>query len=178
MSIQIIPRSEEREPFWLNFLFYLSLFLVALAAASYFIFGSLGKKAETKYGDLVLQLAKASTPEEVASENYLFEAKRKIDNFSLLLDNKRYSSQSFAFLEGVTHPKVSFSVFGLDVLSGKISLSGKTDNFQTLAQQVAVLKSQKTVSDLELSGLSLGKDGEILFSLNFILDQKIFKKNE
>jgi hypothetical protein len=178
MPIQIIPKSEERQPFWLDFLFYFSLFLVIAAASSYFILGSLKNKAEKKYNDLVLQLSQTATPQETVLEKKLTETKKKIDNFSLLLNNRKYTSQVFPLIEKITHPRVAFSSFNLEVSSGKVSLNGVTDNFQTLAQQVAALKSEKFISGVELFGLSAAKDGKISFGVSFTLDQKIFNKNE
>jgi hypothetical protein len=178
MPIQIIPRSAEKQPFWLNFLFYFSLLLAISAASSYFILGSMTNKAEKTYDNLVLQLSQTATQQEASLEKQIFDYKKKIDNFSLILNNKRYSSQVFPFIEKMTHPKVSFSSFKLDAVSGEVSLIGKTDNFQTLAQQMAVFKNEKSITKLTLSGLSAEKDGRLSFNLDFILDQGFFKKNE
>jgi hypothetical protein len=177
MPIQIIPKSEEKQPFWLNFLFYFSLLLVVLAVSSYFLLGHLKNKAEKRYDDLVLQLSQTATGEEKSLEKQIFETKKKVDNFSLLLNNHKYASQAFPLIEKLTHPDVFFSSFQMNVSTGEVMLTGVTENFQTLAQQIAALKGEKDISSLELSGLS-SENGKISFTLNFILSQEVFNKNE
>lgn len=176
MAIQLVPRPEEKKPFWVDILFYLSLILVIAAASSYFVLNSLQEKTEKKIQSLNEELVKASASPEAALEKEVLDYQKKIDDFSVLLGSYRYSSQIFPFIESITHPKVSFSSFSAVIDENSIQVSGVADSFRTLGQQLIIFKNEKLIKEVELSGISLAKEDKVSFSFSLILDPIIFTR--
>jgi len=178
MVIQIIPKQRERSSFLANTLFYFSLILLLSVAVSYFVLNNFQQKAENDIGLLEAQLAAAEASPEAVLEKEVLNYQKKINDFSSLLSSHRYSSQIFPLIESVTHPKVVFSDFSLELAKGIVTLSGITDSFQTLDQQLTILKGEKLIKTAEVSDIVLEEDGRISFNLNLVPNQQIFIQTE
>lgn len=71
----------------------------------------------------------------------------------------------FAKLESVMVPQVVLTEYEYDGEEKKVSVSGKTDNFRYVAEQIISLKSDPMFSQVEVSAVSRDKDGKIKFTL-------------
>ena len=161
-----------------NILLYFSLVLLVVVLTSYFILNNFQQKTEKEIQLLDEKLALASASPEAALEREVLNYQKKINDFSFLLASHEYSSQIFPLIESITHPKVAFSDFSLEVSKQSITLSGITDSFQTLGQQLVIFKNEKLIKEAEVSNIAFEKDGRISFDFNLILDPQIFIKNE
>lgn len=171
MAIQIEQTPET--PFWVNILFYLSLFLLAISASAYFIFGNSQKNAENEIIDLRNQLVESKSVEELALETY----QNKINDFISLLDGYVANSSAVSFIETVTHPKAQFTNIAISAKQGKVSISGKTESLQTLGQQLIIFQKDPLIKETKLTGISfLSGGGEIGFTFELLLDSSLFQK--
>ncbi|MFC1789413.1 PilN domain-containing protein [Patescibacteria group bacterium] len=170
MAIQF--EQKIKTPLWVNVLFYLSLILLIVIISSYFILKNSQVKADEKLIELDSQLATSKTTEEISLENY----QNKINDFIFLTNKYMANSKFFDFIEKVTHPEVQFTSIAISADKKTVSLSGQTDNFQTLGQQLIVFKEEPLIHETTLSSISLGGEDEVSFNFNFLLDQIIFKK--
>jgi hypothetical protein len=178
MVIQIIPKQPEGRSILANILLFVSVALVISATTSYFILDNSLKKTEEKIVSLDKKLALENSSERVALEKEVSTYQKKINDFSTLLSGHIYSSQLFPFLENLTHPKVAFSDFSADMDKKNITLSGVTDSFLTLGQQLIIFKAEKLILSVQLSNIAFEKDGKISFDFNLALDPQIFKNNQ
>lgn len=106
-------------------------------------------------------------------------AKRKIDDFSYVFGEHRNPSQFFDYFHNLCHPRVSFSSLGLNVKNGTADLAGSAESFLVLAQQLYVLGNQEdNINNVYLTGLSLGKAGEVGFGLSLTFSPRLFKFNQ
>lgn len=170
MAIQFDSRGEKTVA-WLNILFYFSLVLIIVAAASYFLMKNSNKKADMALQELESQLVQSKTAQEYTLENY----QNKINDYKYLLENYIFSSQFFGFLEKNTHPKVQFLKVQMVADSGKVQLSGLTDSFQSLGQQLIIFKKEGQIKEINLSDISFGDENEVRFSFSLVLDPKVLK---
>ena len=175
MAIQIVPKDIAKKPFWLNILFYFSLVLLIGLSASYFTLNYFIQKADQRIQELDEELEKAKTPEEIALEGEVLGYQEKIGDFSVLIKDHRFNSNLFSFLENLTHPKVWFSNFTLDSEIKKVKISGETESFQTLGQQLIIFQNEEHIKKVDLSNIALGERGKIEFDFDLLLDPKIFK---
>ncbi len=171
--VEIVPRSTEKESQEVGILFYISILFLVLSIISYFVFFSLQKRAETTRQNLLDQIQK-ETPAEIISlkekvENY----EKKIKDFTPLLKKHILASNFLKFLEEKTHPQVFFTEINLDLEKSMVDLSGQTDNFFILGQQLLILEQEPLISELKLDQLAIGKEGKIDFVLNFSFSPKI-----
>ena len=174
--VEIIPKPTPKLPFkWLNILFYFSLILVLFSIFSFFLIDHFQRKAFQTLEDLESTLAREKTPEEVALEKEIFGYQKKINDFSILLESYQPPLNFFPVLEKNSHPKVQFTDFSLNPKNLQAILSGKTESFQTLDQQLSIFKKENLIKDVNLSKLFIGKEGEVEFTLNLSLSPAIFK---
>ncbi len=178
MVFQIIPKQQERSSSLANILLYFSLVLVLVILAGYFILNNFQQRAEKDIQLLDKNLAAASASPEAALEKEILNYQKKINDFSSLLASHTYSSQIFPLIESITHPKVAFSNFSLEASKASVTLSGITDSFQTLDQQLAIFKKEKLVKEVKISDIAFEKDGKISFSFGLVMDPQIFTKTE
>lgn len=173
MAIEIVPPEEIKKVSWLKVISYLCILLLILGVATYFMFDLVQERYHQRIQDLEKDLAK--TPEEKTLEEEVLGIKRKIDDFNLLLVLHQLPLNIFTLLEESTHPKVWFSDFGLDSEKGVSNISGEADSFEVLSQQISLLKEKEFIKNLNLSGVSLGKEGGVNFSFGLILAPQLFK---
>ena len=62
----------------------------------------------------------------------------------------------------------------LNVKDGKLRLDGHTENFRDLGEQMLLQRENKFVEDVKLRKVSFNKTGGIDFSLELLLNPKIF----
>ncbi len=168
--VEIIPKETPPIPKWLNILFYFALALLIFSIVSYFILGSSLRNAQKNLVDLKNTLAGEETPEKIALEKEVLNYDKKVKDFSRLIVQHLTSSKIFVFIEKTCHPKVWFSRFSLDPRSGQATFSGKAQSFESLGQQLLILKDESLVKSLGLKKVSIGKEGEINFELSLSLD--------
>jgi len=175
--VKIIPRPKPKIPGWLNFLFWLSLLLGFCVIGSYFYLRYQISALEKKENSLETQISELERKiDEDLKKEGVAEISEKIKYFSKLLKEQKTPSKVFEFLKSVTHPRVQITSLNLDVKNYKMSLEAVTDNFQTLAEQILVLRENQNVQNLEVLNISLTKEGKVEFALNFTLKEEIFKK--
>ena len=179
MAIQLTPQRKEitDKTLWVTILFYFSLALFLVAGASYFVLDYFVANSSDELAAVETDIRQASSEEEEAQEKEVLKKQELIKNFSKLLAEHRFVSSFFTDLELWCHPRVWFSQIGLSVNDSSVSLSGQTDNFQTLGQQMIVLKNNQLVKNIDLSNISMGTESRINFNLNIVFNPQIFSYN-
>ena len=173
--VEIIPRKAVELPFWLKILFYALVTLLVVAFLSYFILGHFQKKSLASSQNLEAEISGEKTPQKVALEEEILSYQKKIGDFGLILDHRLSPSKFFDFLEENTHPQTWFSQISLSPEAGLAVVSGHAETFSALGQQIQILKRETTLKNIDLAKISLGKKGEIEFTLNLSFDNQFFK---
>lgn len=170
--VEIIPKPIAKPPSWVNILFYFSIVLLIGVISGYFLLNNFIKKSEATLQNLETSLAKEKTLEEQLLEKEIISYQKKIEDVGSLLKEKKFSSKVFGLLERITHPKVSFSSFTFDSAQSLVKLVGSTENFQTLGQQILLLKKEPLIKEINLSEVSIREERKISFTLYLLLDPK------
>jgi len=174
MAIEIVPKKGVEVPSWQNHLLYFLIFLLIILVAGYFTLNYFTKKSEQKLQDVEATIKKARTDERVKLESELKELREKIDDLAPLLLSHKKTSNFFVTLEKNTHPKVFFVDLNFDTKSSSVELSGQTDDFITLGQQLLIFQKSPTFQNLKLSKVEINKEGKIKFTFNFSLNPQLF----
>jgi hypothetical protein len=148
--------------------------VVLATLLSYGIFTQLTKNSETILKEKERLFEANKTPEILTLEKNITNYGDKIDTFSVLISNHKLGSQFFSFLKRITHPNVFYQGIDLDIKNNKVTLSGQTESFRTLGQQMSVLGNEEMVSDAQLSDININKEGRIEFSVVISLNPKVF----
>ena len=172
--VEIIPKKAPPIPRWLNILFYFSLALLIFSIISYFVLGNSLKKNQETLVELEDSLAQEKTPEKISLEKEILKSQRKANDFSQIIEEHLKTSEIFEILQKNCHPRVKLSQFNLESRQNHVLLSGDTDSFESLGQQLLILKDEYFVESASLEKVSISKEGEILFSLSLSLDPQTF----
>lgn len=176
MEIGLIPKKPTEKPLWQIVLFYSSigfLFLVTLAAI---ILSYAGGKTKLEITRLDQELNRPKTTAETQLEKKVLQAQERISSFKSLLESAKPASKIFTLLEKTTHPQVVFAQLDFSAAGNKISLSGQTDNFQTLGQQLLIFQSEPLIAKSSLDQLGIGKGGAVEFGISLVLSDQLFKQ--
>jgi hypothetical protein len=133
-------------------------------------------KTEKTIESIEAQAAQLENSEEAALEKEVLTNQKKIKQFNFLINDYEYSSNAFGFLENLTHPKVYFSSFSLNIESGEMSLSGMADGFESLNQQLEIFQQEPKITTVTLSNVGFSEDSDISFSFVLKLDPTVFQK--
>jgi Tfp pilus assembly protein PilN len=173
--VEIIPKKVDETPSWQKILFYVLVLVAVLLIITYFVLFYLQNQAEVTLSSLEARLQEVRDPEVSKMEAKVISYKKKVDDFAPFLNTHIMNSNFFNFLERNAHPQVVFKDLSLNADIGRVTLSGKTDNFLSLGQQLAVLDESPMVKNLVLSHVSLNDKGGVDFNLNLLLDENIFR---
>jgi len=172
MAIEIVPRPKIKIPRWV--FIALAIFVISLLGLtiSYFYFDKSSEELSQEIQEKEKALIK--TPLERALEEDILSKEKKISSFSNLILVHRKSFNIFNFLEKVCHPQVSFSEFDFTSQKELIEVEGQATSFVVLGQQILILKKEESIKKINLSEVSIGKEGEIEFSLQLTLGPQSF----
>jgi hypothetical protein len=175
--IDIIPKPIKESPQWQVILFYISIVLFIISLGAFGVVSYLEKKSQDNLEEVNQKLSEEETVKITALENEIIPYKEKIDEFAPFLREHILSTKIFAFLEEKTHPGVFFSNTKISIQPEDITveLSGLTDSFLSLGQQLMILESESIIKEANLSKIALGKTGGIEFHLAILLKNELVR---
>jgi hypothetical protein len=176
--VGIIPKPIKKTSKLYELAPYISFGLVVLVILTYGVLFFIENRTSKTLWELEDKIAQVGTKDEKNLETQLLLDKQKIDDFSNLFADHTKASEFFKFLEENCHPKIWFNKFELSTQDSQVILTGETSNFETLGQQMVIFKGQETIMSIEISDLSVAKNGRANFTISLSLDPKIFKYNE
>ena len=173
MPIEIISKPEvKRNP--LSIILLIVFLIVALSlSGTYFYFSTVSKELDASVKKLQEKLVK--TPEEKALEEQLVAYETKINDFAEVLSKHKRTPGALEFLEQNCHPDIWFSSFDFTSTDNKVLVSGQAKTFAALEQQLGIFKKNDKLKEVNLSGISISKEGDVSFSFQLTLDSQIFK---
>ncbi len=173
--VEIIPKPIEQAAQWEKVLLYVLMFLVVVLTISYFLLTNLEERSSVYNQELEIKIAQGRTTQRISLEEESFEQKKKIETIFPFLEAHTLSLEFFEFLESKTHPRIFFSKLNLNTEESKAILTGTTDSFSTLDQQLLVFNQDSLVEDLLLTAASLNKQGGVDFNLEIYLNKNFFQ---
>lgn len=174
MAIEIIPKKEKRIKKWEELLSLVCILILIASLISIPVLILVEKKAQERIQNLKEKIELAKSEEIRKMEEEISKYQTKITNFHNLIANHYFPSKIFPVLEENTHPKVFFSKFDFSSKNFKVLLSGTTENFVSLAQQISVLEESK-IGKIELTKVSIDEKGKINFDLEISIREEILK---
>ncbi len=157
----------------------LALVLVILTLLIYGGLNFYGQSLDKQLNDIKSQLEETNKQRDVAFEKEVISLEKSLKNLKILLKNHIYWSDFFAKLENLVVPQVSFSNFKAEFKDDKsinLTLKGRTSSYTQLAKQMASFGQEPLVSDITVSGITIGAQGGVEFTLNINLLKDVFLK--
>lgn len=178
MAIELIPKQEIRKSVLKNALFYAALLLLLIVVFAYLALFYWAKKTSQTIEDLNYQLIEMRTEEIKEMEKTVLTYQKKINLWGQLIDSHKYPLNFFTYLESLTHPRVYFRDFSLDVEQLKVEVSGNAESFTALGQQVLIFQGADLFKNVDLSAIGIGEEAGADFSIDFSVSNEIFKPLE
>lgn len=175
MAIEIIPKPAAKLPFWQNALFYFSIAILLLSVFTYFILDFFIQKAEDTSQALEETLTQQKTPQQKSLETKVLGYREKIGDFESLINSHAYSSKFFEFFQRLSHPQIWFSTITLNLKNHDLMIEGLSDSFSVVGQQLIIFQQENLIKKVNLSNLSIGKEGKVEFTFNLSFDSVVVK---
>ena len=172
--VEIIPKEVSKPSKVLKIMLYFAIFLLLLSTAGYFVMNNFLDKAKNNLASIESEISQVMTPEKVTLEREVLFSKGEIDRFANLVNQHLETSAIFGIVQRVTHPKVWFSKFDLDSRQKTFQLTGETENFESLGQQVLIMRNEEAISIINLDTVSTTRDGRVGFVLSLALKSNAF----
>jgi hypothetical protein len=175
MAIDLIPKPPKETLPWEKAMTVASFVFLAGAISFLVILGWLSSNTKREVTRLTQELNKEKTVEEQKLENEVLGDQKYLAAFAFFIDSKKPLLPVLSLIEKTTHPQVFFSKTDYSAKDNKISLSGKTDNFQVLGQQHILFKNATQIKESNLLQAGIGKTGFVELSFEIFLNPGIFK---
>lgn len=179
MAIEITPQKKSRATLFATIAGIIAAFLILTLAGSYLYFyitnrGLADKIQELKDNSLDLDQTIRN------KENELSVFQRRIDDFGFLLTKHKYILNVFSAIEGKTIPFMWFKSFEFQPETDRaVLLSGETNSFFAIEQQIAVFKGHNLIEDVNLGEITINEEeGKIEFGLRLVFSPEIFEFKE
>ncbi len=173
--VQIIPKQFHQKKSKIGqVLVLLSLVLIGVVLAGYFILKSQTAKANSSLEDVKSQLSNIQTQQDVQLQGKIFEYRKKIKDIKLLLSQRKRVGDFLNFLSSFVHPNLYFTELNLDLDKGEATLEGVSPDFASIGQQIDIFQKQDFIQKAELMDVSL----EEASGIKFTLDVSLFAKDE
>ncbi|MEK7664057.1 MAG: hypothetical protein AAB340_01215 [Patescibacteria group bacterium] len=159
----------------IDYLFYFTSILLAATVFSYLIFNFKVQLQSQRIQDVEKESLNLVTGERRVFNNKVLDYKKKIDDFSTIINNHKVTSSVFSFIEENTLPDVWFSDFSMQGANNEINLSGQALNMEVLSRQVEIFeRNQDYIESINVLESQTNSTGKVSFVLNLFFDSKIF----
>ena len=177
-AIEQLGREPIRTPGWSGrvLMFTGTIFFLALAVYFGITFGSLPYWISRGSGvDQKIEVFKKQVPPEKQEEALVFYS--QLANLKGLIENQKFSSAAFPFLERATQGGVYFSRFTLDLPQNKITLSGNARILDDISRQLFAFNQSAEIDRVIFGGATLGADNVWNFGVTLFLKNSTLKRN-
>jgi len=171
--MEIIPKETPKIPPWIDILFYVSVGLLIFVFISIFLISQAMNAAEKTSLELDNKITSENS-KSAALKKEILTYKKKINDFSGVINGHMETSNVFGFIESLCHPRVWFTNFDLGARDGAVRLTGEAQSFQDLGQQMIIFKKESLIKKTNLGSVSMQKGGRVGFEISLTLDPSVF----
>jgi len=175
-SLKIIPKEKPKTPLLLKGLFAFFIIAISGLAVVYFVLSSQTSGLEEEGLKIDEQIIKLQAEQIREKRKEVAALAAQLADFKQILESRKLAAPIFDLLRDICHPKTQFLTFSFNQKSGQLYLEAATESFETLSQQLQILRldlegwPEAPISQAEVSDISLDQDGSVKFNLSFNLN--------
>lgn len=162
---------------------FILMLIVLVLSVSVYLGIDFGFKSylNSQIEDLNQRLAALNQAVDESSKNQLIGVYSQFINVRQLLNNRKTTSNLFAFIEQNTYSTVNYSSLKLDVNSMEIAIDGAAPDYNTLIKQVALFEKSALIEKVSLENVQMRESQrakgatEVRFSLKLTISPKLFE---
>ena len=170
--VEIIPKAPTKTPAKKGFLLSISIGLLLISLVGFFILKNIAQQAKEELTNLEATFQELKSQEK-SLEKEVLGFRKKLNNFSLLLKDHLVASKFFPILEEVAHPEIQFKNLDLNPRQKKVVISGLTDEFINLAEQLSILKNREETKNVKLNKVGISQE-KVEFEIEISLPPELF----
>jgi|SRR3989344_6384395 len=163
----------------IDYFFYLASILLAATVLSYLIFNFKVQLQNKLIQDIEKKSLSLGAGEGQVYNKKVLDYKKKIDDFAIIINNHKITSNIFSFIEENTMSDIWFSSFNMQGTTNEMKLSGEAKDMETLSRQVEIFeKKQDHIKKIGILDSQINSSGKVVFIIDITLDPKIFNYQE
>lgn len=175
MALNLFGKFKEKESLLAKYSFVVSLVLLVIVFFCYFLFSSKIYLQKKQIFTIKNDAAQYATDEQKNYDKKFANYKKKIDDFTTLINAHAVSSNIFTLLEEKTLLDVWFYNFSLSKSINELRLSGEAKDAETFSRQVQAFEKSGYITSVRVLDSRISESGKSIFILNLSLDPKVFK---
>ncbi len=170
---------EEKKSLMTEVAFYLSLILLSVIVFAWAFLNIKMTSQNQQIEELNKRMDAFNIKPYKDAEKEVLDYKKKLDDLGQILTTRKISSNVFSMIEGDTLPSVWFSGFSMSGSDNRITLTGEAETMEVFSRQVQVFeKNDSYIKTVTILGSQIQPTGKVSFSLQLILDPKIFNYSD
>jgi len=174
MALSLFNKFKEKEELISKYLLIISFAYFIIVLCCYFIILFKVNLQQNQIATLKKDSSNYSADEQKMYEKDFSKYKKKIVDFSMLVNSHNVSSNVFSFLEEKTIPSAWFYNFNLLENTSELNLSGEAKDVESFSRQVGLLEKSVYIKSVSVLDSRVSDTGGVLFILKISLDPKIF----
>lgn len=143
----------------------LSFFILILVGVGYFLLLNYRNGLFKQVDDLNAQIKQIDDSRDISKEAELLQLAKQLVGINTLVSNHVTWSQAFAKFHKLILPQVTLRSLSASVDRKKFSISGTTDNYASVARQVAAFYADPDIVDIDVGQVSVQTSGRVDFSM-------------
>ncbi|MDD4062604.1 MAG: hypothetical protein PHV25_02405 [Candidatus Pacebacteria bacterium] len=173
MAINIIPKKEEKDVLG-TAVFYFGLVLLVVLLIISTIFYILTWRIENQQiVEIQGAMEAQKTREMMELEARMDKTLAKVNDFVLVLDQKKTSKEILAVLEDLIHPEVYLDSVILSATKETISIEGTAKDATVFGQQIDILNNNDDITSATIDSFERNIDRTINFSITINFGEEI-----
>ncbi len=175
MDFSLFYQLRNKQSRWIDVIFYSVFALLIATVLCYGFFAFRVYFQNQQINELDKKILAYNTVQQKAYEKEVLDYKKKIDDYAIIINSHKISSNVFNFIEKKTLPNVWFSNLNVSEVANEIDLSGESENMKALSSQVQIFEESKDyIKNITVLDSHIAEHGKINFNLRLSLDPKIF----
>lgn len=166
--MDIIPKSQQTYSAPRPILFPLALGAIVITGLLFIGASALRMGSSLRLEAKKTELREISQAQSLEERTEMSSLVNHVRLFASVAETRKDPLNTFSFIEETVHPGVVFESMNANVETGIIVMSGRAPNFQTVYEQVAILREQEGVS-ARVQTVGMDKDRSAIFELEVIL---------
>ncbi|HLD70745.1 MAG TPA: hypothetical protein VI937_02595 [Negativicutes bacterium] len=175
LEAKSVPETSAKDK-WLKVAFWVAVVLLVGAVFCYGMFWLKAHLLNQALAEVDSQALRYGTQAEKDAEKNVLTTQKQINDFAVVLNSQKITSNVFTFIEQKTLPNVWFSNFNLSQSSSELRLSGEAEDMATLSQQFKVFEdSNDHIKNISVFNSQISSTGRVSFLMNITVLPKIFE---
>ena len=180
-GLQLLPETRKKIDIKVpgqNRLIYIGVVLIAIVLIAYGGLAWYSSSLSGKISDADAQLVALEKQRDKKGEQKLLTLSKQVGITNQIVNNHIYWSAGLTHIEMALQNKIQFKSFAGVLGEDSFHIRALSDNYTTIAKQLAAFVADDSITDVTLDGVSTLTNGQLDFNTKVSFDPAKFLKNK